>query len=85
MHISTGPCPNGSLPCGFNFSNCWVPEQACDGVNDCGDELAYDEIPGFVELSGESCITDGGSGSGFLGGTNDCKKRYFGTVLIVCT
>ncbi|XP_064388044.1 uncharacterized protein LOC135336225 isoform X3 [Halichondria panicea] len=66
-----GPCPNGSLPCGFNFSNCWVPEQACDGVNDCGDELAYDEIPGFVELSGESCITDGGSGSGFLGGTND--------------
>ena len=48
----------GSFPCGLNQTRCWSYDQACDGNNDCGDELAFDEIPGFVERFGVACAVN---------------------------
>ncbi len=55
---SSAQCPNGSLPCLFN-SNCFDFSEMCNGVNDCGDSLAYDELAGFragfCDPSGSEC------------------------------
>ncbi len=77
-----GPCPTADgIPCGFNASNCYLPEQACNGVNDCSNPLAFDEIPDFVEMSGGICPrrgNDSGSGSGI--GLDQCKYYYASSI-----
>lgn len=75
-------CPNGGIPCGFSTQNdsnapiCFSLEQACDGVNDCGDPLAFDEIVPLVEREGAVCRPRSGSGSGSGMGIDfeDCER-----------
>ena len=57
LSVPPGPCPTADgIPCGFNASNCYLPEQACNGVNDCSNPLAFDEIPDLTSCSFEAFI-----------------------------